>query len=744
MEVVQLKSGTADMVLEQQPDCRRPWRSGWKLLCWRLIPMGYNGRRMSGSRSRSRRGSDAVLAQTMARVLLFPALLLYLELVLHIYMKAALVYVPMYLVFSLAGGLFLSALALPWRRLVNSIVAKVLAVFLSVIFGVEIIAKTILQTYYGPSALGVAAGNKLTDYAPVIVSTVLKSVPILLVLLLPSILLCVVGGRLLGFERLDIRFAGLVLGGCVIFHVLALGVIRLPWKGDLTPKTLYRMDTNIDDQVEQLGLFTMLRLDVKHMIFPVKNTMGDFSGLDSLNPGGSSADASADPSGSVSQPDPGPVIDTSPNVMDVDLAALAENGKNDDIKWLANYFSSVTPTKKNEYTGMFEGYNVIELVLEGFSGYAIDKELTPTLYKLTHEGFVFNNYYTALHYTSTSNGECQTLLGLYPKNGNPITMKRTGEVKTNAYFSLPQQLKRAGYNVLGYHANGDMYGRMASHTNLGYDWKQFGAGFEGLDVSDSGKLLWPQKDTVMVEASVDDYINSDTPFHVYYLTISGHMPYSDNRVVAPYRDVVRALPYSETTQNYVATAIEVDRALELLLQKLEAAGKLDKTLIVATGDHIPYFDVAALEELSGQKFGSSEDTQNLNEKNLNFDVYKNSLILWSASMEEPVVVDKPCCQVDILPTVSNLLGLEYDSRMLAGSDILSDSEGLVVFTSRCWRTDRGFYNRFTGEFTPAEGRVMTAEEQESYVSAMKKLVGYKLDSTPLIVENNFYNVAFGG
>ncbi len=344
-------------------------------------------------------------------------------------------------------------------------------------------------------------------------------------------------------------------------------------------------------------------------------------------------------------------------------------------------------------------------------------------------------------------------------------MKRTGEVTFqkdgqtvgyNAYLTLPQQLKRAGYSVLGYHANSEMYGRALSHSNLGYDWHQFQVGdlksssrgtlseFEGLEVSDSGKLLWPQRDTHMIEASVDDYINSDQPFHVYYLTISGHMPYSNNRVVAPYRETVRALPYSETTQNYVATVMEVDRALELLIQKLEAAGKLEKTLIVATGDHIPYFNVDTLEELAGQKFGSSEDTQNLNEKNLNFDVYKNSLILWSASMEEPVVVDKPCCQVDILPTVSNLLGLEYDSRMLAGSDILSDSEGLVVFTSRCWRTDRGFYNRFTGEFTPAEGVSMTAEEQDSYVSAMKKLVGYKLDSTAMIVENNFYQAVFGG
>ncbi len=666
--------------------------------------MGYNGRRMSGSRSRSRRSEAAVLIQTLERVLLFPALLFYLELVLHIYMKTSLAYMPVYVVFSIAAGLFFSALTLAWPPKVNSVISKILSVVLSVVYAAEVVAKTILQTYYGPSALGVAAGNRLTDYADVIVSTVVRSIPVILILLLPAVLICIFGNDFPGFERFDIRFAGLVLGGCVLCHILGIGVTLLPWKGDITPAMLYKMDTNMDDQVEQLGMFTMLRLDAKHMIFPVKNTMGhDFDGLDSLNTGNGSASSSGSPAGSTSEPNSVPVVDTSPNVMDVDLAALGENSQNDDIKWLANYFNSVTPTKKNEYTGMFKGYNVIEVVIEGFSGYAIDKELTPTLYKLTHEGFVFNNYYTALHFTSTSNGECQTLLGLYPKNGSPITMKRTGEVKFkkdgqnvgfNAYLSLPQQLKRAGYSVLGYHANSEMYGRNASHTNLGYDWHQFGDGFEGLEVGDNGKLLWPQRDTVMVEASVDDYLNSDQPFHVYYLTISGHMPYSNNRVVAPYRDTVRALPYSETTQNYVATCMEVDRALKLLLDKLEAAGKLDKTLIVATGDHIPYFNVDTLEELSGRTFGSSEAMESLDESNINFDVYKNSLILWSASMEEPVVVDKPCCQVDILPTVSNLLGLEYDSRMLAGSDILSDSEGLVVFTSTCWMTGSGFYKRF--------------------------------------------------
>ena len=136
-----------------------------------------------------------------------------------------------------------------------------------------------------------AAGNKLTDYADVIVSTVIRSIPILLVLLLPAVLICIFGNDFPGFERFDVRFAGIVLGGCILCHILGIGVTLLPWRGDVTPAMLYRMDTNMNDQVEQLGLFTMLRLDTKHMIFPVKNTMsGDFSGIGTLTPpGGTSA-----------------------------------------------------------------------------------------------------------------------------------------------------------------------------------------------------------------------------------------------------------------------------------------------------------------------------------------------------------------------------------------------------------------------------------------------------------------------
>lgn len=668
--------------------------------------------------------------------LYLPLLLVYLEVVLHLATGNAMTYFPIYFLFSLSAGSLLALLPIPLPQRAGRILTVLLSFLLTLLFAAELIAKHTLQTYYPLSTLETAAGNRLSDYAGVILPATAAALPLLLLFFLPALLLWPLFRWGLAQGQPPRRGAAIFAAAAVAFHLLGLAVVHAPWPGDLTPAKLYRSDTNFDDQVEQLGLVTMLRLDVRHMLFPAKAGLdSDFDGLDVLD---SSGDGSG---GDTSAVEEQPVIDTSPNVMDVDLDSLAANAPNEDVSWLANYFSSASPTRKNEYTGMFEGYNVIQLVIEGFSGYAIDPELTPTLYKLANEGFVFNNYYTALHYTSTSNGECQTLLGLYPKNGNPITMKRTGVLGTNAYFSLAQQLDWEGYQVLGYHGNYDMYGRQASHTNLGYTWKQFGTGLD-VDTTSSGEIAWPARDTQVIENSVDDYISSDQPFHVYYLTISGHMPYSNNRIVQPYLDQVRALPYSQTTQNYMATVMEVDRALELLLQKLEEAGKLDKTLIIATGDHIPYSNAGVLEELSGRTFGSSKDLEALNESAIDFDVYKNTLILWSASMEEPVQVDKPCCQVDILPTISNLLGLEYDSRMLSGRDILSDSEGLVIFTSRSWRSDRGFYNRYTQTFTPTEGVTMTQEEQDQYVSTMKKLVEYKLACTPMIVENDFYNLLF--
>lgn len=346
--------------------------------------------------------------------LYLPLLLVYLEVVLHLATGNAMTYFPIYLLFSLSAGSLLALLPILLPQRAGRILTVLLSFLLTMLFAAELIAKHTLQAYYPLSTLETAAGNRLSDYAGVILPAIAAALPLLLLFFLPTLLLWPLFRWGLAQGQPPRRGAAIFAAAAVAFHLLGLAVVHAPWPGDLTPAKLYRSDTNFDDQVEQLGLVTMLRLDVKHMLFPAKAGLdSDFDGLDGLD---SSGDGSG---GDTSAAEEQPVIDTSPNVMDVDLDSLAANAPNEDVSWLANYFSSASPTRKNEYTGMFKGYNVIQLVIEGFSGYAIDPELTPTLYKLANEGFVFNNYYTALHYTSTSNGECQTLLGLYPKKRQP-------------------------------------------------------------------------------------------------------------------------------------------------------------------------------------------------------------------------------------------------------------------------------------------------------------------------------------
>ena len=373
----------------------------------------------------------------------------------------------------------------------------------------------------------------------------------------------------------------------------------------------------------------------------------------------------------------------------------------------------------------------------------IDPEVTPTLYKLTHEGFVFNNFYSTLHFTSTSGGEFQNITGLYPKAGFPVSMTETGVQGTYLPFTLANQLNKLGYTSIGYHFNQNMYGRELSHPNLGYEWRQFTECDRPLtaEMNDYGNAYWPLSDDYMIEQTFDEYKDLQ-PFHVYYLTISGHLPYgfSDSQMAGRNEELVKDLPYSEKTRSYIAANLELEKGLTRLVEYLEKAGIADKTLIAMAPDHIPYADLDVLEELAGKSF-NTDSLENLDEEKIDIDVYRNTWILWSASMEEPVVIDKPCSQVDILPTLSNLLGLEYDSRMMSGTDVLSESDPIVVFFSNSWLTERGMYNRYTGEFEPAEGVEMSQKEQDVYVENVKYIVASRLKLAQLIIENDYYRQA---
>ncbi len=673
---------------------------------------GYTGKRVYGGANRSRGDSQAL--QTLGRVLFFPVLIFYLELVLHIAMGYQLKYLPIYLFFSVSAGLILSALTLPFSRLANQVIIKVLSGLLTLLYVVELMAKKILQTFYPLSILETAAGNHLTDYTGVIVENVLANLPVIILSFLPFILLLIFGGRVLGWGRFDVRFSGLVVAGAVIFHLLGLGAVHLPWGGDLTPAQLYRVDTNIDDQVEQLGMWTMLRLDAKHMIVPPKGNLdSDFSGLDNLGGGSSSG-------GDTSAENPEPVVDTSPNVMDVDLAALAESTSNEDVAWLANYFNSVTPTRKNEYTGMFEGYNVIQLVLEGFSGYAIDPELTPTLYRLSQEGFRFENFYTPSWGVSTSDGEYVTTTGLIPKGG-VWSYLRSGE--NYMPFGFGHLFSAQGYRTLAYHDHTyTYYGRDVSYPNMGYEY--YGVG-NGLDVRET----WPESDVEMMEVSVPQYIDEDR-FMVYYLTVSGHLQYNfmGNYIAYKNRELVADLPYSEAARAYMACQIELDRAVENLIDQLRAAGKLEDTVIVLSGDHYPY---GLTNEQFSELLGHEVDPA--------FELYKSTLLLWNAEMEEPVTVEKYCSSLDVMPTLANLFALPYDSRLVMGRDILSDAPGLVIFSDYSFLTDQGAYVASKDQYTPWGG----GEPDYDYVRRVLSDVTNRFTYSRLILEKDYYQAVLG-
>jgi len=102
---------------------------------------------------------------------------------------------------------------------------------------------------------------------------------------------------------------------------------------------------------------------------------------------------------------------------------------------------------------------------------------------------------------------------------------------------------------------------------------------------------------------------------------------------------------------------------------------------------------------------------------------------------EAVTIDKPMSSLDIIPTLSNLLGLEFDSRLLMGRDIFSDSEPLVIFLNKSFITDKGSYNSITGEFIANEG----IEVDENYINWISAIINNKFYYSVKILDTDYYN-----
>ena len=307
----------------------------------------------------------------------------------------------------------------------------------------------------------------------------------------------------------------------------------------------------------------------------------------------------------------------------------------------------------------------------------------------------------------------------------------------NNYFTMGNQLNRLNYNGWAFHNNDyTFYSRNLTHNNLGYSngFMGFGNGMENYVTSQ-----WPQSDLEMMEGTVDFYL-SHQPFNVYYMSVSGHNPYSvsGNAMSAKHWDEVSGLDqYNDEVKAYIASQLELEDALTYLVNQLEQAGIADDTVIVLSADHFPYgldYD-ESLENSTNLDNLYGYTVTNYLERD------HNRLILWSGCLEDmdPIVVDTPVSSIDILPTLSNLFGTEWDSRLLPGRDVFSDAEPLVFNMNYNWKTDQGYYLSASGTFYPNEGVTVS----DDYVDRIRTLVRNKINYCNGVLSTDYYAHVFG-
>lgn len=558
------------------------------------------------------------------------------------------------------------------------------------IFASQIVYHSIFTTFY--SVYSALKSPQVLQFWDEIVLALSESALIIAPLYLPLLLLYP-AKRYLTSAKLHWPARIVLAILLLIIHGTGLAVVHAGGRNLASAYALYYQRSVPAQSIQRLGLITTMRLDIQRIL-------SDWS--PAISP------PAAEPT------DPANSDPTEYNVLEIDFDSLLAGEENETLANMHRYFASLPGTNKNDYTGKYQDYNLILITAEGFSHLAVREDVTPTLYKLANEGYHFTNFYTPLWGVSTSDGEYVAATGLIPKTG-------VWSFERSANNSMPlvmgNQLNGLGYRTVAYHNHSyKYYGRDKSHPNMGYEYKGIG---NGLNISNT----WPRSDLEMMEVSIPEYIDEE-PFHAYYMTVSGHLNYSfmGNEMAYKNRKYVQDLPYSEEAQAYLATQIEFDRAMEFLLEQLEIAGVAGRTLIAISADHYPYgLETEAIEELAGHEVPDK------------FQLYRNSLILWAKGME-PVTIDEPTSSLDIIPTLSNLLGLDYDSRLLMGRDVHSDADPLVIFADGSFITDKGRFDAASGKFTPAQG----ISVDDGYVERISNIVTRKFYYSAKILDQDYY------
>ena len=659
-------------------------------------------------------------------IIYFAATMVYLEIVFRIstvgnLFSLGFLYSLLFSVAYSAIGYLLSSIFK--KRVTNRLIASLLILGTSIAYIVQFLIYKQFKQFYDINTMTGGAGDALTSYFAELMDLIFRQggfVVILLMFVPFAVYQFLCRGYVRAFQS-ELKVRILVgVSALALYGLAVLLVVLHPIYGPV-----YGEQYNFQSAVSDLGLVTGLRLDLKHTLFgkEIEFENPDFP-VDTVPSTTDSTDFTEETTE--------PVIEYGYNQLDLDFEALNKKA-NSKQKKLNDYVSSLTATKQNEFTGLFKGKNLIMISAEAFTAEVIDPVLTPTLYRLATKGIQFTDYYQPAS-AGTTGGEYQNVFGLMPTAGGK-SFKNTA--KNLNYFTMGSQLNRLGYYGKAFHNNSyDYYDRHKTHINIGYSDGYMGYG-NGMEQYVTWR--WPQSDDEMINGTLPTYIDKQ-PFNVYYMSVSGHSGYTKggNSMTRKHWDKVAHLPYSDTVKGYIAANLELELALTNLLNTLEEKGIADDTVICISTDHFPYGldsdaklgDMPYLSELYGY------------EVNNYFQRDHSRLILWCGVLEEmePIIVDTPTFSLDILPTLSNLFGTEFDSRLMPGRDVFSEAPALVFNANYGWKTELGTYYSSTGKFVPVSEDTVIPE---NYVKTMKAIVRNKMSYCSGVLDTDYFRLLFG-
>ena len=610
------------------------------------------------------------------------------------------------IIFTLPIILLLTILTKSFSEKINKIILFIIMGIITIYFEVQYIFYNLFSLPFSFSTIGLA--DQALDFTSIIKDAIIAHLPIFLLILIPFISLIILNKKI-DTTRYHKPTIGALLIMFIIMYLSTFLTLIPNHKEDYSASKLY---FQIDDQIsiiDKFGMLTYTKIDIKRQFVGYESDL-----ISEIK----------QPNNETSENNDSEVVEYGDNIININFDEKSSSNKN--ITSLNTYVSNQNPTNKTEYTGMFEGKNLIFILAEGFNEIAVDETRTPTLYKLTNNGFVFDNFYSPV-FLSTTGGEFQATTGLIPTQE---ILKLWKSEKPTISYALGNTFNSLGYRTQSYHNwTYTYYKRQETMKTLGFN-NYIGCG-NGLE--QRMNCQWLPLDSEMINVTTPDYLGKEGNFVTYYVSVSGHSPYnSGDNIAKLHYDTVNDLPYSDAVKYYLAAQVELDKMLETLINKLEESGELDDTVIALVGDHYPY--TLSTEEMNEAATYTKDGT---------IEVNRSNFILWNSSMKERVVVDKVGSQIDVLPTLLNLFGIEYDSRLIIGKDILSDYEGLAIFSNRSWVTDYGSYNSSTRKFTPKEGKELVGETEEEYIRRINNRVANSFTISKLIIDNDYYTYILG-